>query len=64
MTERCEMCKSKLLLSDFACRCAKRYCQKHRMPEQHSCTFDFKKEGKEQLSTILVKVIAEKIDHI
>ena len=33
-------CKKKLKLSDMECRCTKRFCIVHRLPETHECTFD------------------------
>ena len=55
--ERCsfEGCSKKLLLTDIKCKCEKRYCQKHRLPETHHCSFNFKTEGLEQLKNELVK---------
>ena len=42
-------CKTKLKLTDFPCRCGKRYCSKHRLPEQHNCLIDYKEVNKESL---------------
>lgn len=53
-------CKRKVIL-DIACRCAGKFCPIHRLPEDHACTFDYKTEGKKQLSENLVKVTAEKV---
>ena len=41
---RCCMseCNKKLKLSDMMCRCKKRYCLKHRLPEDHNCSVDYK----------------------
>jgi len=61
---RCPECRHKLLLTDIVCRCGIQFCKSHRAPELHSCTFDFKKSGQEQLSTMLVKVAAVKIEAI
>jgi len=41
-------CKKKLKLTDMPCRCQKCFCAKHRLPEQHDCSFNFKKEGAEE----------------
>ena len=49
-------CKRKLFLSDTECRCGQRYCGHHRLPETHSCSFDFKAAGKDLLSKQLVRV--------
>ena len=39
-----EGCRCKLKLTDMTCRCQKRYCSLHRLPENHYCTFNFKNE--------------------
>ncbi len=49
-------CNAKLKLTDFDCRCSNRFCMKHRMPESHDCSYDFKKD-----KINLVKVVAEKV---
>jgi len=41
-------CKKKLTLTDFKCKCNKKFCPKHRLPEQHNCNFDFKKYNKDE----------------
>jgi len=33
-------CRKKLKLTDMECRCNKRFCAAHRLPETHACTFD------------------------
>ncbi len=42
MSNRCNAseCKKKLKLTDMKCRCEKRFCATHRLPETHNCTFD------------------------
>jgi len=40
--KRCIICKKKLILTDQKCRCGIVFCPKHRLPEQHNCSFDFK----------------------
>ena len=39
---RCSLkgCKRKLKLTNMACRCKNRYCDKHRLPESHNCKWD------------------------
>lgn len=61
---RCVECRNKLMLTDFPCKCGLTHCSKHRLPELHKCTFDFRKNGQEFLSTNLVKVVGTKIDAI
>jgi len=35
-------CKKRLRITDVKCRCENMYCKKHRLPETHECTFDYK----------------------
>ena len=58
---RCGVCNKKLPLTTFPCRCQKSFCVAHRGDVQHSCPYDYKKEGRQCLSTLLVKVQAEKV---
>ena len=37
-----EECNKKLQLTDFKCKCNNTYCSKHRLPETHKCTYDYK----------------------
>ena len=37
-----EECTKKLKLSDMECRCGKRFCLKHRLPEEHNCIVNYK----------------------
>ena len=53
-----ENCKSKLKLYDLSCRCDHRYCTKHRLPELHSCSYDYKTKIQ------LERVVADKIIRI
>ena len=59
MTCRCDFseCNKKLKLSDMECRCGKRFCVKHRLPEDHFCCIDYKNINPVQLE----KCVAEKV---
>ena len=57
-------CKRKLGLMPFKCRCEGEYCAKHRMPESHSCIFDYKASGRELLAKSNQVVTHEKVIHI
>ncbi|KAM7280275.1 hypothetical protein ACFE04_007409 [Oxalis oulophora] len=46
---RCESCNKKVGLLGFKCRCEKTFCGLHRYPQEHSCSFDFKKVDQEIL---------------
>jgi len=43
-------CKRKLKITAFPCRCAKKFCDKHRVAEDHKCTFNFKEDFKNFLN--------------
>jgi predicted nucleic acid binding AN1-type Zn finger protein len=60
----CEGCNIKLLLTDMQCKCNKRFCSRHRVPEDHKCSFDYKAAGKALLTSNLVKVDSKKLDYI
>jgi len=55
--KRCnhEECKTKLGLTDFDCKCGKRFCSKHRHSEIHNCQYDYRKEAQDHLTKQLVK---------
>ena len=64
--KRCQMadCKTKIVLSDFACQCKGFYCSKHRHSELHSCSFDYKAASDKTLEKGLVKTVADKLERI
>lgn len=58
-------CKKKLLLTDFACtKCNMRHCGAHRLPEEHACSFDFRKEGQVLLAKQNPRVVNSKLNQI
>lgn len=61
-----EGCNKKLKLTDMECSCQQRYCQLHRLPEDHNCNFDFVKKEKELLKKKLLseKTVADKVIRI
>lgn len=64
--KRCQKtdCKTKLVLSDFACQCKGFYCSKHRHSELHACSFDYKAASEKLLEKGLVKTVADKLERI
>jgi predicted nucleic acid binding AN1-type Zn finger protein len=58
---RCPVCRHKLQLSDMACRCGKRHCSTHRLPELHACTYDHKAHDRRVLESQVVRCIADKL---
>ena len=41
---KCEICKKKSLIL-FNCKCGLHTCMKHKYPDMHNCTYDFKSEN-------------------
>jgi hypothetical protein len=62
----CDFCqKKKVGIVSFNCKCSfQNLCAKCRIPENHNCTFDYKKEGREQLIKHLPLIVHSKIDKI
>lgn len=63
----CSYCnKKKVSLIPFTCNCNSEYklCAKCRMPEDHNCTYDFKKEYQTKLKNDNPIVIGDKMEKI
>ncbi|XP_050230576.1 zinc finger A20 and AN1 domain-containing stress-associated protein 4 [Mercurialis annua] len=61
---RCYICRKRVGLTGFRCRCESMFCGTHRYPEKHDCTFDFKKIGREEIARANPLVLAEKLHKI
>jgi len=62
---RCVVCNKKLgIATGFECRCGGLYCTTHRYEDQHSCTFDYKSDGRNKLRKDNPVVCDEKIEKI
>ena len=62
---RCEYCKKKLGVYEHKCKCGKLFCIIHLHAEEHSCTYDYKSEGKTTLKKVLdVGPLSVKIEKI
>ena len=55
---KCTRCKKRLSVLVFSCACEKTFCVSCRLPEDHACPVEVKKE------VILPKVVASKIEKI
>jgi AN1-type zinc finger protein 5/6 len=64
MKKKCFNCKKKIKMINYECRCKNTFCIKCRLPENHNCSFDFKTDGKNNLSKKLIKVTTTKIIQI
>nr|CAD1822442.1 unnamed protein product [Ananas comosus var. bracteatus] len=61
---RCFMCRKKVGLTGFKCRCGGTFCSAHRFYETHQCSFDYKTVGREAIAKENPVVKAEKIKKI
>ncbi|XP_050238158.1 zinc finger A20 and AN1 domain-containing stress-associated protein 9-like [Mercurialis annua] len=59
---RCESCNKKLGLLGFSCRCGKVFCGTHRYADEHCCSFDYKKFGRDVLVKQNPVISADKLD--
>lgn len=62
---RCQVCNKKTgLATSYTCRCGRNFCASHRYAETHSCTFDYKTEGRRLLEQANPMVAAPKLPKI
>jgi predicted nucleic acid binding AN1-type Zn finger protein len=52
-SNRCACCNKKLGLMEYICKCEKRFCISHLQPQEHSCTFDYRKEASKEIEKIM-----------
>ena len=48
-TEQCWKCERRVGLLGFKCRCSYIFCKKHRMANEHNCSYDWKTWGRKQI---------------
>ncbi len=60
--KRCAKCNKKLGIVPFSCKCDNFFCAKCRMPEDHQCTFDWKKSYRDKLEKENPKIEADKVE--
>ena len=59
---RCDVCNKKVLTVMIPnLKCEKLHCLKHRFPEDHKCTYDYKSEEIEKLKKNLPLIVADKV---
>lgn len=61
---RCAVCKRKLGLTGFSCRCGGTFCGLHRYSDKHECSFDYKEYGQREIRKNNPVVSGEKITKI
>ena len=52
-SNRCSCCNKKLGLMEYICKCEKRFCISHLQPQEHGCTFDYRKEASKEIQKIM-----------
>ncbi|CAG9319647.1 unnamed protein product [Blepharisma stoltei] len=60
----CFACRKRMGPLSFACKCQHSFCSKHRLPEDHQCTFDHRSQGIRKLSESNPLVVAEKFNKL
>jgi predicted nucleic acid binding AN1-type Zn finger protein len=59
--KRCYKCNKKVGLLGTESKCCLVFCNAHRLPEAHSCDFDFRVRGQKELEKTVIKVDHGKI---
>jgi len=61
---RCSVCRKKVGLPGFICRCNGLFCGIHRYSDKHNCTFDYKADAREQIAKQNPVIVGEKVRKI
>lgn len=61
---RCSVCKVKVGVIGFPCRCGGTFCSVHRYANEHACSFDYREHGQEEIRKNNPQVVGEKIQKI
>ncbi|GMI96208.1 stress-associated protein 7 [Hibiscus trionum] len=62
LSNRCFICRKKVGLTGFKCRCGSTFCSTHRYPEKHECSFDFKASGRDAIANANPVIKADKVE--
>lgn len=60
--KKCFKCNKKLPVIPFSCKCENFFCSKCRMPEDHECKYNWKKDYQIKLEKENPKIEAKKVD--
>ena len=60
----CFLCKKRVGLTGFKCRCGNIFCSLHRYSDKHSCTYDYRTAGRDAIAKANPVVKADKVDKI
>lgn len=61
---RCTLCRKKVGLTGFECRCGGLFCSAHRYSDEHNCTFDYKGMGAQEIRRNNPLVVGKKVHKI
>ncbi|XP_013886628.1 AN1-type zinc finger protein 5 [Austrofundulus limnaeus] len=61
---RCFMCRKKIGLTGFDCRCGNLFCGIHRYSDKHNCPYDYRADAAAKIRKENPMVVAEKIQRI
>ncbi|XP_044761045.1 AN1-type zinc finger protein 6 isoform X1 [Coccinella septempunctata] len=61
---RCRVCRKKVGLTGFECRCGGLFCGIHRYSDKHDCDFDYRELGAKEIRRNNPVVVGEKIQKI
>ncbi|XP_038623268.1 AN1-type zinc finger protein 6 [Tachyglossus aculeatus] len=61
---RCFMCRKKVGLTGFECRCGNVFCGVHRYSDVHNCSYNYKADAAEKIRKENPVVVGEKIQKI
>ena len=64
MKQRCHVCKKKIPIVQYTCKCDSKlfFCAKHRL--NHNCSFDYKKFYQEKLKKENPLIIPDKLESV
>ncbi|XP_017786512.1 PREDICTED: AN1-type zinc finger protein 6 [Nicrophorus vespilloides] len=61
---RCAVCRKKVGLTGFECRCGGLFCAVHRYSDKHDCSFNYREMGAQEIRRNNPVVVGEKIQKI
>lgn len=62
---RCKICRTRVKsILPFKCKCENYYCNLHKDPWEHRCSFDYISEQKEKLKCQNQKITSDKFQRI
>lgn len=61
---RCAVCRKRVGLTGFECRCGGLFCAVHRYSDKHECSFDYRELGAQEIRRNNPVVVSQKIHKI